>query len=72
MKGTVQGFSFIALVFSEQSEYGINQGRVSKLFMEKANQRVLVYDRKWDIEPTEQESITAFNKLLSGLEALPE
>ena len=45
---------FEAKVFDECSEYGINNGRVSKLLMTNEDGNIVAsYDRGWDIEPNE-------------------
>lgn len=69
--GTAYGFTFQALVFSEPSENGINNGRVSKLFMLKEGQPVLTYDRKWKKEAACKMTLAISMKLLSALEELP-
>ena len=37
--------------FKEGSEFGIKNGRISKLQCKMAGQTILNYDRGWDIEP---------------------
>lgn len=44
---------FWAKVYDEGSEYGINEGRISKLTVEIDGVKVINYDRGWDIEPDE-------------------
>ncbi len=44
-------YEWCAKVYDEPSEYGINNGRVSKLEIRKNNRAVLNYDRGWDIKP---------------------
>jgi len=54
--GQVDGHWFQAKVFAEPSEYGINEGRVSKLTISKTDswpgfdpkKLVMNYDRGWD------------------------
>lgn len=72
VKGFVSGISFTALVCSEPSAYGINNGRVSKLFMSKNGMPVLSYDRQWEKEAEEKYHQSIFQRLLIGLESLPE
>lgn len=52
--GRLGSYSFEAKVFDEPSEAdGICGGRISKLCIRNADrQRVLIYDRGWDISPT--------------------
>jgi hypothetical protein len=60
--GEGQIYPYQAKVYDEPSEYGINQGRVSKLMVTgrepgkyswRPDNRVAQYDRGWDQEPTE-------------------
>lgn len=38
--------------FDEGSQYGINGGKISKLFIQDSNKNILAcYDRGWDIKP---------------------
>lgn len=47
-----QGYTGQAKVFAGSSEWGIGQGRVSKLFLRTLNgDDVLNYDRGWDVKP---------------------
>lgn len=49
IKGTVLKYS--AKVYDEGSEFGINEGRISKLEVRQDGKIILNYDRGWDIEP---------------------
>lgn len=71
VKGVISGISFTALVFSEPSEFGINAGRVSKLFMVRDQKPVLTYDRRWEKEAEDKPTLATFQRLLNGLESLP-
>ena len=44
---------YIAKVYDEPSEYGINEGRISKLQIKIDGVAVAEYDRGWDLEPEE-------------------
>jgi hypothetical protein len=44
-------YRYCAKVYDEGSEWGINAGRVSKLWISKDGKTVCNYDRGWDIEP---------------------
>lgn len=44
-----------AKVYDEGSEYGINDGRVSKLTIKIDGKTVVNYDRGWDIEPADDD-----------------
>jgi len=45
--GTINGVRFNAKVYDEPSEFGIDNGNVSKLWIEG----IANYDRGWDIKP---------------------
>ncbi len=47
-----------AKVYDEGSEYGINEGRISKLTIKIEGVTTLCYDRGWDIEPDEDDEAT--------------
>ena len=44
-----------AKVYDEGSEYGINEGRISKLLITIGGKTVANYDRGWDIKPAEDD-----------------
>lgn len=81
VEGTIEGFRFQAKVFNEGSEYGINEGRVSKLMVwdeakRQANQdifkaSILNYDRGWDIEPGGTHDKGILEAVLDCLENMP-
>lgn len=73
VKGQLGKYSFSAKVYGEPSKYGINKGRVSKLFIwqEPGKASVVNYDRGWDIRPEGDEITEAFEKILAFLEAMP-
>lgn len=48
-------FEFSAKVYDNPSKYGINKGRVSKLWIAPKNDRsnwLVNYDRGWDVKPS--------------------
>jgi len=50
VEGDYKGYYFQAKLFVFPSDYGINSGRVSKLYvLDKQEHTVLNYDRGWDI-----------------------
>jgi len=57
--GRVGGYHFEALVFAEPSQYGMDGGQVSKLYLWAAGPRgkrgesLAVYERGWELEPEE-------------------
>jgi len=70
VKGTCSDYSFEAKIYDTGSYYGINNGRVSKLYIK--NQLgicVTNYDRGWDIRPENAKDIVAFEAVLKSLES---
>ena len=63
-KGTIDGFTYCVKHFDEGSEFGINEGRISKLELRKDGRIVANYDRGWDIKPTSKEANAAYAKIL--------
>lgn len=53
--GEIGNCGFEAKVYDEPSEYGIEGGRISKLFVrDKQRNVILSYDRGWDVQPTDE------------------
>ena len=57
--GRVGSYHFEALVFAEPSQYGIDGGQVSKLYLwegpkGKRGKALAVYERAWELEPGEE------------------
>lgn len=50
--------------YEEPSEYGIKNGRVSKLSIEIAGKIVCDYDRGWNTKPKTDEAKKAFKMIL--------
>jgi len=81
VEGKIGKYSFSAKLFNVGSEYGINDGRVSKLsiYDDKVRQKqsnffascLVNYDRGWDIEPRE-EHMEIFKLVMELLENSPE
>ena len=42
------------LVFDTPSHYGINDGKISKLYIALEGQDLALYDRGWETEPTDE------------------
>lgn len=63
-------FDFEAKVFDEGSEFGINGGRISKLFVTERNENVCLisYDRGWDLEPQDRLSEVLLSIILREFE----
>ena len=52
-RGKLNGFEYEIKHFDEGSIYGINEGRISKLWMrDERGNCVANYDRGWDRRPT--------------------
>ena len=52
--------------FEEDSVFGINGGRISKLTINKGKEKVANYDRGWDIEPTDEDTKEVLELLLDN------
>lgn len=46
-------YNYSAKVYDEPSQFGINEGRISKLTVKQGKKDIINYDRGWDIEPTD-------------------
>lgn len=55
---------FWVKVYDEGSEFGINEGRISKLEIKIDGKTVARYDRGWDIEPEGETATIAYSILL--------
>ena len=63
-EGYLDGYHYQAKVYDEGSIYGINEGRISKLWMSRDGRTVASYDRGWDIHP-DAEAQAAFEKIIT-------
>lgn len=65
IQGTSGNFAWTVLSFDEPSDYGINNGRISKLFIrDKTTTKVEAnYDRGWDVRPSEKVK-SLYNELI--------
>ena len=52
--------------YDEGSQYGINNGRISKLTLKRKGETVCSYDRGWDIEPADENTSTALAILMKN------
>ena len=57
-------YHYWAKVYDEGSEWGINEGRISKLMIKQDSKIVCNYDRGWDVEPTDATTQLALEILL--------
>lgn len=54
--GTINGYDYWVKHFEEDSEFGIDGGRISKLTIRKNGQarNLCSYDRGWDVQPADE------------------
>ena len=79
--GKINGFNFSAIVFDEASSYGIDEGRVSKLWIwdetqgtvkhNKWSTYTVLYERGWDVKPKSAADRHMTDALVDYLESLP-
>ncbi len=52
--------------YEESSEYGINGGKISKLWIKLDGKVIANFDRGWDVKPDEEDQAeqTAYNTVL--------
>ena len=62
-------FAFNLLVFEDPSSYGINQGRISKLWMrtESTMEVVVDYDRGWKVKPKDPKLQKLVNNIIKSV-----
>ena len=72
VRGVYGAIKFTAKVFDIPSVFGINEGRVSKLFIsgDVTGKMFCAYDRGWDIEPAEGIQMFVYEDVLRFLEGL--
>ena len=56
-------FRYCIKVYGEGSEYGIDEGRISKLMLKRDGRIVCNYDRGWDIRPRDTDTRQALESL---------
>lgn len=55
--GTINGYEYQVKTYDEGSdEFGIEGGKISKLFVMKDGKMVISYDREWGKKPTTKEA----------------
>lgn len=70
--GVAGEFSFEAKLFDSSSHFGINEGRVSKLWIQDNKGKCLVnYDRGWDVKPKTKVK-EAYDAIMDLLENAPK
>ena len=62
--GIINGFEYEIKYYATGSQYGINGGKISKLWLSGPEGRAN-YDRGWDIEPTTAEAEEACQALIA-------
>ena len=72
ISGTIGECKFEAKHFDVGSCYGINDGRVSKLWVRKGDTTIISYDRGGDIEPSTENDKLVLEELIKNLENLPK
>jgi hypothetical protein len=73
--GWVKGKTSDAIVFSAKvydigSNFGIDNGRVSKLDIRRNGRIIANYDRGWDVSPSKSADVAAYNSVIAALEQL--
>jgi hypothetical protein len=64
IKNNIEVAEFSLKKFEKSSKYGINNGKISKLFIKDARNNILTcYDRGWDIKP-DADAKEIFEKIL--------
>lgn len=51
-------------VYDEPSEFGVDEGRISKLTIKVDGEITANYDRGWDVKPKDKATQTAFEVLM--------
>ena len=57
-------FHYWMKVYEEDSQFGIDGGKVSKLMLKRNGEIVANYDRGWDVKPTDPDTQLAVEILL--------
>lgn len=68
--GTYNGYEYEAKVYKTGSNMGIEGGKVSKLTLKKNGKTVARYDRGWDIEPIDLETVYAVDAIVKRYDRL--
>lgn len=63
--GKMTAAKYWVKAYDEPSEYGIEEGRISKMTVEINGQTVCNYDRGWDIYPETEEANLAYAILMN-------
>lgn len=62
--GTINGFYYQIKHYPEGSKFGIEGGRISKLWIGKDGITYANYDRGWDIRPTDPKAEKVYAEII--------
>jgi hypothetical protein len=65
-------YKWSAKLYDEPSTFGINDGRVSKLEVINSTERIIHYDRGWDIKPKKADHKNILRSILKLCEDSPK
>ncbi len=65
--GNMNGFRYQVKAFDKGSQFGINGGRISKLWISKDGKTYANYDRSWDMVPTDPAAIEVYESIVDAL-----
>ena len=64
-KGTIDGFDYNVKHYAESSQFGIDGGKISKLWIAKDGMEEASYERGWAMRPKTKESRKVYEELLA-------
>ena len=64
-KGLSNGYEWEVKHFDEDSVFGIDEGKISKLFIYKDEETVVAYDREWLKKPATKAVKELYNQLVA-------
>lgn len=59
-------FHYWMKIYEEPSQFGIENGKISKLMLKRNGEIVCNYDRGWDIEPIDEDTQIALAILMKS------
>jgi len=62
--GKMNGYSYQVKHYEEGSVYGIDEGRISKLWIYRDGETFAEYERGWCLEPTDPGAFEVYERLL--------
>jgi hypothetical protein len=66
--GRIGNYIYCLMRFNEPSHYGINNGKISKLFIRRLNKwghQIVNYDRGWDKKPRSKAVKAVYDELIA-------